>query len=306
MRFVRRGNWAWVACLVLCALALPCAGQTAVSFPFDGVKYLRVTEAGADPQLYHLVEIDLSKPGVRFKTTASNGGAPRETQCQTTRAFVEAEGAQIGVNANYFVLDEEEHTDLLGLAVSEGTVVSPWDGSGGQYALNLDKDNEAAILRRAGDAKSGYRSMPEVPLYNTVTGMHLLIEKGRIIPAPGGNRHPRTAAGLTAEKGLLLLVVDGRQPKHCVGMTLYETAKRLQGHGAVDALALDGGGSSTLVFADPEARVVNAPMPFPALTDARVMPPGYERANGNNLAVFAAPKTDGPAPAGATREDDDS
>lgn len=60
--------------------------------------------------------------------------------------------------------------------------------------------------------------------------------------------HPRTAAGITADGDLLLLVVDGRQPASR-GVNLEELAAILWNLDAVDALNLDGGGSSTMVVA---------------------------------------------------------
>lgn len=60
--------------------------------------------------------------------------------------------------------------------------------------------------------------------------------------------HPRTAAGYTAGGDLLLLVVDGRQDESR-GVTLEELATLMEELGAVEALNLDGGGSSTLVVA---------------------------------------------------------
>jgi hypothetical protein len=58
--------------------------------------------------------------------------------------------------------------------------------------------------------------------------------------------HPRTAAGRTADGRLLLLVVDGRQPVSR-GVDLEQLAGIMRDLGAVDALNLDGGGSSALV-----------------------------------------------------------
>jgi exopolysaccharide biosynthesis protein len=68
-------------------------------------------------------------------------------------------------------------------------------------------------------------------------------------------RNPRTAAGIARDgKRLILVVVDGRQKGYSDGMTLRETANLLLALGARDAINLDGGGSSTLVYADPAAR----------------------------------------------------
>lgn len=58
--------------------------------------------------------------------------------------------------------------------------------------------------------------------------------------------HPRTAAGVTDGGGLLLVVVDGRQSASR-GVDLQALAQLMRDRGAVEAVNLDGGGSSTLV-----------------------------------------------------------
>ena len=51
---------------------------------------------------------------------------------------------------------------------------------------------------------------------------------------------------------LLLVVVDGRQPRWSVGASLEEMVQIMRALGATDALNLDGGGSSEMV--DPRRR----------------------------------------------------
>ena len=58
--------------------------------------------------------------------------------------------------------------------------------------------------------------------------------------------HPRTAVGITRSGDLILLLVDGRQ-LISRGVSLEELAQILYNLGCVDALNLDGGGSSALV-----------------------------------------------------------
>lgn len=84
-----------------------------------------------------------------------------------------------------------------------------------------------------------------------------------------GGRAPRTAIGITKQGHVLLVVVDGRQTGS-VGMTLLELALFMQELGAVDAMNLDGGGSSEMVIND---KIVNIPSD------------GRERKVGNALAV---------------------
>ncbi|MEX0990721.1 MAG: phosphodiester glycosidase family protein [Actinomycetota bacterium] len=67
--------------------------------------------------------------------------------------------------------------------------------------------------------------------------------------------HPRTGIGVTAEGKIILVVVDGRSLRSG-GATIVGFAKLMRNLGAVDALNLDGGGSSTMVV---NGKVVNSP-----------------------------------------------
>ena len=58
--------------------------------------------------------------------------------------------------------------------------------------------------------------------------------------------HPRTAVGYTDNGDLLLVVIDGRQLQSR-GVDLNELARIMKSLGAVEALNLDGGGSSSMV-----------------------------------------------------------
>ena len=77
-----------------------------------------------------------------------------------------------------------------------------------------------------------------------------------MLPSFATDRHPRTAIGVLADGRALLLVVDGRQPALSVGMSLEELAQLLVEFGAVDAINLDGGGSTTMVV---DKAIVNRP-----------------------------------------------
>ncbi len=69
-------------------------------------------------------------------------------------------------------------------------------------------------------------------------------------------RHPRTAVAKLKDGKFLMMTVDGRQAGVSVGMNLYELADYLLSLGAVDAMNLDGGGSTTMVL---DGKVVNKP-----------------------------------------------
>ena len=78
---------------------------------------------------------------------------------------------------------------------------------------------------------------------------------------------PRTVAGIDRHGRLILVTVDGRQPGLSEGVTLNEEASLMQSLGAVDAMNLDGGGST--------AMAVNGTL-FNRPSD-----PGGERADGD-------------------------
>jgi hypothetical protein len=61
------------------------------------------------------------------------------------------------------------------------------------------------------------------------------------------DRHPRTAIGYTRNRRLIILVIQGRFPGVAEGATLEETARILVALGCVEAMSLDGGGSSCML-----------------------------------------------------------
>jgi exopolysaccharide biosynthesis protein len=86
-------------------------------------------------------------------------------------------------------------------------------------------------------------------------------------PAPDERdvRWPVIALARQSDDHLLLVAVDGRHPERSVGMTRPEFGLLLQRFGAVDAMALDSGGSVTLVARAPGNTTVtvrNVPSDF--------------------------------------------
>lgn len=69
-------------------------------------------------------------------------------------------------------------------------------------------------------------------------------------------RHPRSMVAWGPAGETLLITVDGRQPKHSVGVSLAEASDLALALGATEAINLDGGGSTTFTVG---AEVVNQP-----------------------------------------------
>lgn len=68
-------------------------------------------------------------------------------------------------------------------------------------------------------------------------------------------KNPRTAVGYTKEGNFIMVAVDGREGAS-VGMTLWELASFMQSIGCINAMNLDGGGSTVMYVKD---HVVNMP-----------------------------------------------
>jgi exopolysaccharide biosynthesis protein len=77
-----------------------------------------------------------------------------------------------------------------------------------------------------------------------------------ILPSFVSDTHPRTAFAKLKSGQILLVTVDGREPGESVGMSLTMLADLLLEFGAVEAINLDGGGSTTMVIRN---KLVNKP-----------------------------------------------
>jgi hypothetical protein len=62
------------------------------------------------------------------------------------------------------------------------------------------------------------------------------------------DKHPRSAMGYTKDNKLIFLAIEGRFPGKAEGATLTQTAQLLKDIGCIEALNLDGGGSSCLLI----------------------------------------------------------
>lgn len=93
--------------------------------------------------------------------------------------------------------------------------------------------------------------------YTSIGAAFHLLDSGTVsTPEQDSTRAPRTALAYDANY-IYLIVVDGRQPEYSQGMTFQELAAFIRDTlGAQDAVAQDGGGSSTMVI---DGQVVNRP-----------------------------------------------
>jgi exopolysaccharide biosynthesis protein len=281
------------------------AAQT-VTQPFLGVSLYHETKTAPRAITLNVAVIDLSAPGISFLVTPRGptpqpvfNGVADETIIQTPRAFLNATGAQLAVNASFFAISAEHTvngktwTNDLGLTASKGDAYSPWEPpprTDNNYddALNISASNVASFVKMPANIVTGYETSPSVSLYNTITGKNRILTGGAVVaPATCGSfcdPNPRTAAGLSlGNSKLILMTVDGRDEGVSDGASLVELAGFMAEYGATNAINLDGGGSTQMAanyYNDGQnAKLVNVPSET-------------ERSVGTNLALFALPNGD--------------
>ena len=134
----------------------------------------------------------------------------------------------------------------------------------GAGSANSNFENTFRIVRRV-ESTGPWRSGTPVTAEDITNGVSRLIkdrkieitwEQEKASKAFAETRHPRTAVAKLRDGKFLMVTVDGRQPGVSVGMSLQELAEYLLTLGAVDAMNLDGGGSTTMYL---DGKVVNTP-----------------------------------------------
>ena len=148
--------------------------------------------------------------------------------------------------------------DPGGLLIMDGVQYKPIS-SGGFFAIT--KDGRAIL-----GATSEWNQYAD-QVAEAIGGFGtLLVKDGEIaITATSDyytSRAPRSAVGITATGKVVFMVLDGRQEPFSCGGSMIEIAQIMYDAGCVDAINLDGGGSSTFVARQPgdEAlKVMNRP-----------------------------------------------
>ena len=93
-------------------------------------------------------------------------------------------------------------------------------------------------------------------------GVYKIVTGGQIATGLDASRTACSAIGIKADGTLVFYAMDGGQPGYSVGATLSQVAQRLVELGCVDAISMDGGGSTTIGATYPDKsgmQVVNKP-----------------------------------------------
>jgi exopolysaccharide biosynthesis protein len=253
----------------------------------DGVRLL----AGTSPDLplrTWAIRVDPMAEGVRIGVAAAGDDDGLATPTEMARSA----GACALINGGFFRIDEAGRGRHIGLLVrdrervssalegvvwqqvryptaratigadSAGILQIRWAGTADDTIRGFVRPFENALGRpaiapggRPGDAWFPEWALSAGPVLLSEGEYRVTREEEAFFDAYIPRIHPRSAAGVTADGQLLLVVVDGRQ-KLSRGVRLEELAVILRDLGAVWAMNLDGGGSSALVV---NGRLVNRP-----------------------------------------------
>src|ERR1051326_354516 len=279
----------WLVCLLFAAFRFCTQVVQADSFtnyPYQGITYITRTEVSPRSLSIHIIVVDLTAPCVGFMLTPPGG--TRETIKQKTLDFLNQQGAQVAINAHFFLplISNETNANVIGFAASQGVVYSPFEPQpiGTDYvdqsyailpyapALNIDPSNRASIVHLDPSFPDNKHLLEPVTIWNAVAGSAQIITQGvKSIPtysgSPGGlnaiNNYSdtnswysdllaaRTVIGLSRPRDkLILFTVD--EAGGSLGMTIAEAADLLiTDYEVFDALNLDGDASTTLALQDP-------------------------------------------------------
>ena len=227
--------------------------------------------------LIHRVEIDLQYFSFAISRPTETSAGYQYRARTTSSALVEY-SADLAVNASFFypfkdrfLLDYFPHSGDMVKAVG-ATVI---DGK----LLTKAKKGWPLVVIDNGSIDIASR-VPAGEIDYAVSAKSWLVKNGKSNVNIDSYAYPRTAIGFNQSRSVLYVVVaDGKQPRYRNGITLADLADYLVQHGVHEAVELDGGGSSTLVWRDADgAKVLNRPI--------HTKIPGRQRPVANHLLVF--------------------
>ena len=207
-----------------------------------GVKEKHYSFEGKDGKRIEsfVVDVDVQNPNVAIEAGTPNDGDAfglQPVRQQAKAADGDNHKVVAAVNSDFYNMATGEP---IGVVYKDGRAVKATTGTTHKF-FGIKKSGEAVI----GDAAE-YESMKD-QLQEALGGNAILVKNGQIYQTPqtGADKEPRTAVGIKADGDVFFVVVDGRQEPYSSGISMPDLAQLMIDLGAVNALNLDGGGSST-------------------------------------------------------------
>jgi len=155
-------------------------------------------------------------------------------------------GAFAGINAGGFYDPDGKGNGAFpdGLTMQDGQIVHNNVGNKTVNIVGFDDQGKLVI----GNMRAS--QLLEKHIQEAVTfGPNLIVEGKNMISGDGGwGIAPRTGIGQMADGTVIFVVIDGRQPTWSIGATIHDLMNVFADYHAVNAVNLDGGSSSELVY----------------------------------------------------------
>ena len=173
-------------------------------------------------------DIDTIKTGRNWAMTETT----KQAQSMQTRRDTNVVGA---INAGGYDMSNGRPAGafiMSGTVINEPTSTTFWIDKDGNAHITSAQECNAAIA--AGNVLEAVASFGDI------------FEDGHArSDLDNSTRASRTAIGIKADGTVVMMMVDGRQAPYSVGMTMAEVGATMESLGCVQAVNLDGGGSST-------------------------------------------------------------
>lgn len=209
----------------------------------EGVGYVKVEEEGLQPAV-RLVRIELTNPHLQIEVPPPFPGGMEPEKLGAYGLSGSNRIIALWNGTPFRYRKDENVQDLEKSRIMEPTGV--WISGGVLYS---SQENEYGILQRnpsgGVEITIGKEAYPEA---EWAVGGYLPILRGGRNIGIHGERHARTAVGVSRDGGTLYVCVVEGQSLFLPGLTSRETAEVLLAAGAWDALNLDGGNSSFLLI----------------------------------------------------------
>ena len=170
-------------------------------------------------------------------------------------------GAIGGINAGGYLSDRQQGLPDA-FCVADGSVLRPANNVQQSFVVGgMDRENRLLV------GKYSLQELEQIDYRWAVEFGPVLVvngEQSKITELAGGLA-PRTAIGQTVDGAVLMVVIDGRQPRS-VGATYLDLQRIFVQHGAINAIVLDGGSSCSMVYG---GLIISSPS---SVTEARRLP----------------------------------
>lgn len=161
-------------------------------------------------------------------------------------------GAIAGINAGGFYDPNGKGNGAFpdGITMHDGKIVHNNVGNKAVNIVGFDDEGKLVLGKMTAD------ELMEKNMQEVVTFEPNLIVDGKpsIVGDGGWGIAPRTGIGQRADGTVIFVVIDGRQPTWSIGATLRDLMNVFEDYDAVNAINLDGGSSSELVY---DGKVMN-------------------------------------------------